>query len=348
MSATLPRKRVGVPPAAQRRGGVPPHHRFALHRRRRGHGAQRTEPFRRAQRGGSVRRPLLTWEQPESLPAQHFRADVEDQRPHRGEQQADKTHARVHGKACDRYQLHSQVRPDGPRPTLQAGEKDQHRRQSQQVRQSARTQPAADRADHRQRQQHHDRLEDQRAGRDTAKAFPRVGFRPFGWLGGRRHEGSRPNNERAAPAVTTEPVMTMPVPEKASSWASSISAVAVSMASRRLPTVITRSGPKYCCATNASDSTSNARGDPLWVITIRSNTGSSAARMPPTSLSPITLTTPTRNRKSNSSASVWASAAAPAGLCAASTNTVGALRIRSNRPGLLAAANPALTASMSS
>src|SRR3984957_10561001 len=32
--ATLPRKRVGVPPAAQRRGGVPPPHRSPLHRRR--------------------------------------------------------------------------------------------------------------------------------------------------------------------------------------------------------------------------------------------------------------------------------------------------------------------------
>src|SRR6202012_2370812 len=264
--------------------------------------------------------------------------------------QADETHARVHGKARDRNQLHSHVRPDGPRPALQAGEKDQHRHQSEQIRQSARIQPATDRADHRQRQQHHDRLQDQRAGRYTAKASPRVGLRSSWWLGGRRHEGSRPNNERAAPAVTTEPVMTMPVPEKAtpSASASSTSAVAVSMASRRLSAVITRSGPKYCCATNASDSTSSARGDPLWVTTIRSNTGSSAATMPPTSLSPITLTTPTRNRKSNSSASVWASAAAPAGLCAASMKTVGALGMRSNRPGLVAAANPARTASTSS
>src|SRR5271156_2785677 len=36
ISAAFPRKRVGVPPAAQRRGGVPPPHRFGLHRRRRG------------------------------------------------------------------------------------------------------------------------------------------------------------------------------------------------------------------------------------------------------------------------------------------------------------------------
>ena len=36
ISAALPRKRVEVPPAAQRRGGVPPPHRFALHRHRRG------------------------------------------------------------------------------------------------------------------------------------------------------------------------------------------------------------------------------------------------------------------------------------------------------------------------
>ena len=43
-----------------------------------------------------------------------------------------------------------------------------------------------------------------------------------------------------------------------------------------------------------------------------------------------------------------ASAAAPAGLCAASMNTVGALRIRSSRPGLCTAAKPARTASTSS
>src|SRR5271156_3507713 len=47
IGATLPRKRVGVPPAAQRRGGVPPPHRFALHRRRRsyGHFVELSRPF---------------------------------------------------------------------------------------------------------------------------------------------------------------------------------------------------------------------------------------------------------------------------------------------------------------
>ena len=57
------------------------------------------------------------------------------------------------------------------------------------------------------------------------------------------------------------------------------------MASRRFSAVSTRSGPNRCCATSASDSTSSARGDPLWVTTTESNTGSSAARMPSTSLS---------------------------------------------------------------
>ena len=102
----------------------------------------------------------------------------------------------------------------------------------------------------------------------------------------------------------------------------------------------TRSGPNRSSARSASASTSSARGDPLWVTTIWSNTGSSAARMPSTSLSAITATTPTRNRKSNSSASAAASAAAPAGLCAASMNTVGALRIRSSRPGLVDGGEP--------
>src|SRR5271166_1833190 len=47
MRAALPRKRVGVPPAAQRRGGVPPPHRFALHCRRRscGHFVELSRPF---------------------------------------------------------------------------------------------------------------------------------------------------------------------------------------------------------------------------------------------------------------------------------------------------------------
>ena len=95
-------------------------------------------------------------------------------------------------------------------------------------------------------------------------------------------------------------------------------------------------------------STSSARGDPLLVTTTWLNTGSNAASIAVTSLSAITPSTPTRKWKSNSVVSASASAAAPAGLWAASMNTVGALRIRSNRPGLAAAAKPARTASMSS
>ena len=51
---------------------------------------------------------------------------------------------------------------------------------------------------------------------------------------------------------------------------------------------MTRSGPNRSSARSASASTSIARGDPLCVTTIWSNTGSSAARMPSTSLSAIT------------------------------------------------------------
>ena len=66
---------------------------------------------------------------------------------------------------------------------------------------------------------------------------------------------------------------------------------------RRAPPGRARRSPRPA---RASASTSSARGEPLWVTTTWSKTGSSAARMPVTSLSPITLSTPTRNRKSNS------------------------------------------------
>ena len=146
--------------------------------------------------------------------------------------------------------------------------------------------------------------------------------------------------------------MTMPAPENPSANpvslpASSTSAVAVSMASGSVVAVITRSGPNRSSARHASASTSMARGDPLCVTMSWSKAGSSAARMPSTSLSAITETTPTRKRKSNSWARDSASACAPAGLCAASMKTVGALRIRSNRPGFTTAAKPALIASTS-
>ncbi|SKU19432.1 Uncharacterised protein [Mycobacteroides abscessus subsp. abscessus] len=65
-------------------------------------------------------------------------------------------------------------------------------------------------------------------------------------------------------------------------------------------------------------------------------------------MSPITLMTPTRRRKSNSDCRVSASAAAPCGLWAASRNTAGALRTRSKRPGMITEAKPERIASMSS
>ena len=53
--------------------------------------------------------------------------------------------------------------------------------------------------------------------------------------------------------------------------------MAVSIASGSVAAVITRSGPNRSSARSASASTSRARGEPLWVTTIWSNTGSNAA-----------------------------------------------------------------------
>ncbi len=98
----------------------------------------------------------------------------------------------------------------------------------------SRRQPAVGSRDDGQGQEHHDGFQDQRASHHAAKALPRI--RRRGLIGLIAHSGSRPNSVRAAPAVTTDPVMTMPLPEKPSPScpASSTSAVAVSMASGRV------------------------------------------------------------------------------------------------------------------
>src|SRR5664280_1156248 len=75
------------------------------------------------------------------------------------------------------------------------------------------------------------------------------------------------------------------------------------------------------------------------------STGSSAAKTPATSLSASMPTTPTSRSKANASTKVATSAAAPAGLCAASSTTVGLVRTVSSRPGDTTAAIPARTAS---
>ena len=110
---------------------------------------------------------------------------------------------------------------------------------------AARPQAAVGDRDHRQCQQHHDGFQDQGARHHGTEALPRVGCRFPGRfavprervgvppacggmppaLRGLRgvgfgcvlvgHSGSLPNRVRAAPAVTTDPVITMPLPETA-------------------------------------------------------------------------------------------------------------------------------------
>ena len=150
-------------------------------------------------------------------------------------------------------------------------------RQPDQIAERHRRQPAADGADHRYRQQHHDGLQDQRPGHHAAEALPRVGRAARLRAAGRRrvgllgHSGSRPNRVRAAPAVTTEPVITIPVPENASHPRPPRPPRPGRWRSRWRRAGSRRSSPGRArtarCAASASDSTSSARGDPLWVTT---------------------------------------------------------------------------------
>ena len=68
--------------------------------------------------------------------------------------------------------------------------------------------------------------------------------------------------------------------------------------------------------------------------------GSNASSSPRTSLSAITPITPTSGLRSKASSSVATTAAAPCGLCAASSSTVGDRRTTSSRPGTVTAAKP--------
>ena len=95
---------------------------------------------------------------------------------------------------------------------MQPRQRDQQHGQPNQVAQRYRVQSPADRAHHRYRQQHHDRLQDQRRGHHPPKALPGVRRRlVLGAIGAVRglghfaHCGSRPNSVRTAPAVTIGP-----------------------------------------------------------------------------------------------------------------------------------------------
>ena len=151
-----------------------------------------------------------------------------------------------------------------------------------------------------------------RLGRRPSPGWSAAGGVTGGWLGGPA------SSVRASPAVTTEPVTSTPDPPSCSS-PSSASRTAVSIASSSRGSTATRSAPKTSTASAARSSAGSRRGEEFSVTTISSSTGSSAASMPRTSLSPSTATTPTSRRKENDSWSAATVAAAPAGLCAAST-----------------------------
>ena len=109
----------------------------------------------------------------------------------------------------------------------------------------------------------------------------------------------------AAPAVTTEPVMTDPTPRRPRTRR--LVAGLLDQRGGGLDGVGQRRRGDHPLRAEALLGEQrqrldvHGRGEPLWVTTIWSKTGSSAARMPSTSLSAITETTPTRKRKSNSS-----------------------------------------------
>src|SRR5918996_4862122 len=155
-----------------------------------------------------------------------------------------------------------------------------------------------------------------------------------------------PSSIRASPAVTTDPVTRTPPPPSGASC--SASPTATSMASGIVAAWYTLSSPKIWSASPTRSPSRIERGDEFSVATTRSTTGSSSLRMPSTSLSRSTATTPTRLPNVNSSVTVSAKACAPAGLCAASSSTGVPRRNTSRRPGDPTRAKAARTASASS
>ncbi len=84
------------------------------------------------------------------------------------------------------------------------------------------------------------------------------------------------------------------------------------------------------------------------MITTSAKIGSNASSSPRTFLSPLAPTTPISRLKSKASPTASAVTRAPAGLCAASSTTVGDRRTTSMRPGEETAAKALRTVSMSS
>src|ERR1700677_75816 len=151
---------------------------------------------------------------------------------------------------------------------------------------------------------------------------------------------------RASPAVITEPVMrTPPSPGRP---ASSARPTAMSIASSSRSATRTLYSPKISPAISASSSGSmDLASEEYLVTTISLSSGSSSARMPATSLSLLTATTPVSRVKLNSSCIAATVTAMPPGLCAASMITVGLRRSTSSLPGDRTLPNPSRTRSVS-
>ena len=204
--------------------------------------------------------------------------------------------------------------------------------------------------DHRQRQQHHDGFQDQRARHDPAEALPRIRWRGGGVVGLARSfrvpAEQRPRcargDHRAGDhhAAAGEPVVLAGLLDQRGRGLDGIGqrrggdhalrAEALLGAQRRAPRRPSRAATR-CGSPRSGRTPARVRR---------------GCRRRPCPTSPRRH--PTESGSRTRVCNAVASAAAPAGLCAASMNTVGALRIRSSRPGLATDAKPARTASTSS
>src|SRR5690606_41554366 len=186
-----------------------------------------------------------------------------------------------HQPAKDHYGRQGEREPELPRPALQARRHEHGEGEPGDHRDAERGSALAELRQHQQGERHDDRLERERGGVHAPQTPERVG-------GG--HAGSLPKRARASPAVTTDPVMTTPTPDSPPSSASS---PACSTAVFSTGSTLTRSAPNTSAASAPSSSGSIARGEELAVTTTSCSTGSSSVRMPRTSFSRITPSTPT-------------------------------------------------------
>src|SRR5215468_10183965 len=295
--------------------------------------------------GGPAVRGLDLTGQPDAGEPQRREDHAQD--VHRGHDDADRDHQQLQRGA--RVQ-----RPAHPRPSHAPRQADrQHRdRAADGARGAGAHVTKRDRGHDRQRD--NDGLHDQDgAAQPPHESSPAVNECLAGVPGsGGAASGGPPgtSSRRASPAVTTEPVMSTAADPGRSSSPSDSSArpTAASIASSSRSRTSTRSSPNISRATSASEATGIDRGEEFAVTTMSLSTGSSSPSTPATSLSSLTATTPISRAKLNDSVSAAMVAAIPAGLCPASTITVGLRRTTSSLPGELTLANPARTRSGSS